>query len=288
MGNKNTGISFKLDRLVNFTNESVTGHVHLDLEGTDEYSNINSIYVIIKGIRKRNYGNKQKSIWKIFTSAKYILASPQQPGTKLNFTQGHYSWPFSVSISAYLPPSYQTQAEHLYYSLEVIFNRSWFQRNTRYSEQIIICPHVNLQRIPNNPLVFGNYKQKSQEIIINGKLNKSAFIWGEKMKLKLEIFNTKRLLIKNINISLFYTVQSKPSPIKLIRSSKFIDTILEQIVPSIENTHEEMISKSFEMQIPTTYSPPSFKHSSEVNGYCIWYDVKSSKKIILKKQKPKN
>jgi hypothetical protein len=197
MGNQNTRITFKLDRSIYSTNEPVIGHVHLDLGENGECSNIHSIDVIIKGILIHE---TQGAAFDFYTSAKYTLASPQQSEAKLNFTKGHYSWPFSVPISEHLPPSFETQAERVYYCIEVIFDRSWFQRNIIYSEQIIICPHVNLQQIPKNPLAFGNDKPNSHDIIIKGNLNKSAFIWGEKMKFKLEIFNTKRLLIKNIRI----------------------------------------------------------------------------------------
>ena len=266
MGNKNSRINLNFDRSFYYTNEPVTGHVCLNLEGNDKYSNINSISVIIKGEIYRDAGQQKSYPIGFYTSAQYILASPQQPGEKLNFTQGSYSWPFAVQLNEYLPPSFQTPIVQLYYYLEVIFERSWYRPDTSSSQKITICPHVNLEQFPKNSFNFGNDKKTNNGLTLNGILNKSAFVWGETMKFKLEIFNTKRSLIKNITISAYYKVDISPGGFSLTGSRGFTRTIFHGLVPTVENTHEEMISKSFEMKLPTTYSPPSFYYTGHVGG----------------------
>ena len=65
MGNNNTKISIKFDRYLYFTNESVTGKIHLDTEDDDEVSDINLIHVIMKGIVQRKPKNQNNPLWNI-------------------------------------------------------------------------------------------------------------------------------------------------------------------------------------------------------------------------------
>ena len=267
MGNKNTKISFEFDRPAYFTSGCVTGKVHLDITGDNELSNVELICVAVKGTLIRKPRNNNNPPWNIYESQTIILATPQQPETQLNFKKGHYSWPFSIPLNAYLPPSFFTQADHLFYFVNVTFKKAWFRRNASYSEQIKIFPHVDLGQSPNIPFKFNDNKQNTNGIVLNGTLNKMAFIRGEKIKCKLEIFNTNRLFIKNIVISLCYKALVDPKMTNIYaRASNYIHTVLEQPVTSITGTREEMISELVDVEIPSVYMPPTFYYSFDVHG----------------------
>lgn len=268
MGNKNTRISFEFTRWIYFTNENVNGCLHLNIDNDTEYSNINSVSVILRGVLEHTTHNAVPV--DIYTSAKYILESSQSDGTKLTFRRGQYSWPFSISIIENLPPSCQTPAEHMYYYVEAIFECPWYKHNMTNSQQVRICPHVNLQNFPKDSLSFGNDNQRMTDVMIRGQLQKCAFIVGEQMKFKLEIFNTKRLLIKNVMISIYFTnAVSFPSrPFLFTRSKNLFTTVFEQCVPNMIDTREEMISQSFEMTIPKDYIPPTFNCIRRIPGRC--------------------
>lgn len=269
MGNTNTQIRVDCDRPMYYTNEYVTGTVHLNLEGNEEYSNINSVMVVIRGIFKNHtQRNNEHTSWHIYLSKSNTLAFPEEIGGKLNFTQGHYSWPFSIPLVGSLPPTFATPGYELYYYLEVIFQKSRFQRDITYKQHLLICPHLSLQEIPNQPYKVHNFKENTNDMMLNVTINKSAFVSGEQIKVKLEIFNTKRLSIKNVQVSLFYTVFVSPGKNAFSRSSNTMQTICEQTVPSIENVNDEMISKTFEMSLPTTYLPSTFQYKRPIKGRC--------------------
>ncbi|CAF2549238.1 unnamed protein product [Rotaria sp. Silwood2] len=107
--------------------------------------------------------------------------------------------------------------------------------------------------MPNASFTVSDEKQNSNDIKISGALNKCGFVSGEKSKCKLEIFNTNRLLIENIVISVFYTSSLRPrrSAVNLFQSNSHTRTILEQIVTSIDNTRNEIISELLDGFIDT-------------------------------------
>jgi hypothetical protein len=258
MGNKNSQFDVKFDRSLYFTHQPVTGNISLDIKDNAEVTNVKLIYVTLKCRLVRHTKNGGDTSINIYESAPISLATPQPPATTLNFKQGNYLWPFSIQLPEYLPPTFKTRAEDLMYFVEVIFKRACFRSNIRDARKITICPRVNLQHIPNTPFTFTDHKQNMNGILVSGTLNKYGFVCAETIKCKLEIFNTKRLLIKNVGISVFYII-GPPKFAGFGGINNLTSYVVQQTVTSIANTREEMISEVLNVELPL-YSPPSFSY----------------------------
>jgi hypothetical protein len=268
MGNKNSQFDVKFDRSLYFTHQPVTGNISLDIKDNAEVTNVKLIYVTLKCRLVRHTKNGGDTSINIYESAPISLATPQPPATTLNFKQGNYLWPFSIQLPEYLPPTFKTRAEDLMYFVEVIFKRACFRSNIRDARKITICPRVNLQHIPNTPFTFTDHKQNMNGILVSGTLNKYGFVCAETIKCKLEIFNTKRLLIKNIVTSMFCTctVRAGLPSVHIFQSNNDVKTILEQTKTLINNTRDEMISELIEIELPSVYFPPTYNFACEIKG----------------------
>ncbi|CAF1475765.1 unnamed protein product [Adineta ricciae] len=287
MGNgTSSSIAINLDRSNEFyfTNEIISGTVELTIvEGRIE---VEEIFMKLTGelsytSASAGRDNKVHSTTQTdyhhipFFSRKTIFAQPK-PGQRFVYGQGRHSWPFQISLDEHLPPTMnQPQLyPNVRYYLQVVIDKSWYKPSTKERKIVAVYPHVNLSDNPQclQLTTFGNHNRK--DLTLKGTLNKSGFVPGESVQIKLEIANPQRLLIKNIICSIFQ--------IFCIGPIKRESNILQSLVPNIMNSRAMQFNETFSIEIPGNITlAPSYKYQSAsqqaaivVNDYVVRFAVK--------------
>ncbi|CAF1133618.1 unnamed protein product [Didymodactylos carnosus] len=285
-GSSRIAITFDRGETFYFANEIVSGKVQLNIIGDDRIK-VDEVYLTLTGeigytTTKTLYTSKGGKQTRTeyhdvpFFQSKIVLAHPEPPQTELIYTEGQYSWLFSIPLTAYLPPTVGQPHKypHVCYYVQVVLNKPWYKPNTRQTFYITVFPRVNLLHITNIFLstIYGNQNRK--DVTLKGALNKLGFVPGETISSTLEIHNPKHILIKHINISLVDTLQ--------IASNRRRHYVFRTTLPRIINTHDETICETFSVIIPSMYLAPSYKYTGGLRStahVCISYALRFEVKV---------
>ncbi|CAF1377406.1 unnamed protein product [Didymodactylos carnosus] len=287
MGNGSNKISVNFQRLeaFYFSDEIVTGTAHLNVIGNDRVK-VDGVYLTLTGeigytttrtVHTSKGGTQTRTEYHHvpFFQSKVQFALPEQSQTELVYTEGQYSWPFSVPLTPYLPPTLNQPERypHVRYYVQVVLDKPWYKPNTRQTFYITVFPRVNLLHIPNILMstIYGNQNRK--DISLKGTLNKLGFVPNEAITSTLEIDNPKHILIKHINVSLIETHQ--------IAYNRRGHHIFRTTLPQVLNTRQERICETFSVIIPSIYLAPSYQFSGGFTltahvsiSYALKFEVK--------------
>ncbi|CAF3707777.1 unnamed protein product [Rotaria sp. Silwood1] len=139
---------------------------------------------------------------------------------------------------------------------------------------LTVFPRVNLLNNPQCLIssVFGNHNRK--DVTLKGNIYKLGYVPGEMITGILEIENPRKILLKQVYLSLIQHYR--------IECNTGKETIIQTILPTIVNTKQEHITEKFSIAIPLTYLAPSyefhggFQHMANVHvNYILEFDVKA-------------
>ncbi|CAF3607951.1 unnamed protein product [Rotaria socialis] len=105
---------------------------------------------------------------------------------------GQYSWPFQIVFLVHLPPFFNQPATYPHI-------RSNLTENLHFKVFPMVGILQNVQ-CPNSTI---SENRNRKAIAFKGTLNKANYSPGETAILKAEIENPKRILIQQVNISMF-------------------------------------------------------------------------------------
>ncbi|UJR17141.1 hypothetical protein I4U23_004037 [Adineta vaga] len=267
MGNgTSSSITIHIDRSNGFyfTDETISGTVELTInEGHIEAEEIfmqltgEIGYTSTRTVRdNKNHSSTQTDYHHVpFYSHKTIFSQPKPGQKEIHYGPGKYSWPFQISFENHLPPTMnQPQLyPHVRYYLQVVIDKPWYKPNTRERKYVAVYPHVDLLQNPQclQMTTLGNHNRK--DIALRGTINKSGYVPGEYIHIKLDIDNPKRILIKHINFSLLQSYR--------IGANARQSNILQSTLPHIVNSKVQQINETYAIQIPSNITlPPSYQY----------------------------
>jgi hypothetical protein len=139
-----------------------------------------------------------------FYSLAITLARPECGQKELVFEQGYYWWPFQFQVPHHLPPTTNKPLDypHLRYYLQVMIDKPWYKPDTKEIKSLTIYPRVNLLQNPQCLQTTTIANQNSKDITLKCTLNKSGYVSGELIKVKLNIQNPRKVLIKHIDVTM--------------------------------------------------------------------------------------
>ncbi|CAF1115165.1 unnamed protein product [Rotaria sordida] len=288
MGSNNSvNIAINLDRMNPFfyAGESVSGTVNVNIK--EGHIKVDELFIELKGetgyttthtIHESNGSTRTETHYHTITFflEKMILESSQSGKKELVYHSGQYSWRFDIQLPPQLPPT--INESHRYprarYYLRFVIDKPWYKRNKNETLYLTVFPRVNLLNNPQCLMssIFGNHNRK--DVTLKGNINKLGYVPGEMITGTLEIENPRKILLKQIFLSLIQYYQ--------IECNAGKETVIQTILPTIVNTKEEYIMEKFSLAIPITYLAPSyefhsgFKHTAKVHvNYFLEFDVKA-------------
>jgi len=103
--------------------------------------------------------------------------------------------------------------------------------------------------------------ENTEDIVIRGIVNKTGYVPGEIINITLDINNTQKFVIKNVNFTMIQVYRIA----KCIRGYNIFETTL----PNIFNSKEEEIKETFSVIVPSVSIPPSFRFQDQVDKFII-------------------
>jgi hypothetical protein len=273
MGNGNScAIRINLDRVNSFyfTDEIISGTARLHV--AEGKIRADKIFIMLIGeigyttTQTVSNGDDQTTIQIQyhdipFHSAKIILVRPKLGQKELVFSQGQYSWPFQIPLTNQLPPS--INEPHLYphvkYYLQVVIDKPWYRPNTKETKYLTVYPCVNLLENPQclSSSIFENQNRK--DITLKCTLNKTGYVPGEIINIKLEIENPRKVLIQRIDISMLQSYR--------IGQGSHDNNVFQTTLPNIMCSKDEQIEETHNITIPSIKLPPSYQFQSETQKF---------------------
>jgi Arrestin (or S-antigen), N-terminal domain/Arrestin (or S-antigen), C-terminal domain len=287
MGNdSSSGITIDLDRnnLLYYSGETVCGTVKLNI--TEQNLETGEIYISITG--EVGYGtircalnaegthlSPSNYIQTQFYYKKVSLSGSDMAEQEFIYNRGQYAWPFRIPLIDHLPPTINKPdvIPRVRYYLEVVIDKPWYKSNIRRKKYLTIYPRVNLLQNPQclSPSTFECENRK--DIILTATMNKLGYVSGENIQFTLDIQNPRKLLIRNINLSMFkyHRIGNRLNQCMLYKIT----------LPKIENLANAQIMEMFSIKIPSIKYPPSYKFQGEnANAFVhIYYTLKLTVKI---------
>ena len=285
MGNDiSSGITIDLDRndLFYYSGETVCGTVGLNV--TEDNLETREIYISLIGevgygtIRSAPNGvhlSPNEYIQTQFYSKKVSLSRSNMAEERLIYNRGQYVWPFQLPLIDHLPPTINKPDvfPHVRYYLQVVIDKPWYTSNTRRKKLLTIYPRVNLlqNRRCLSPTTFECENRK--DILLKATFNRLGFVPGENIQFTLIIQNPRKLLIRNIDLSMLKCYRIETELNKCI--------VYKTTLPKIENLTDTQVMEIFSIKLPSTQYPPSYKFQGEnISPFVhIYYILKLTVKI---------
>jgi len=266
MGNSQSGeILLKLDRinLIYLTNEIIRGNVLLTInEGQlkiDEISicltgeiGYTKTKLTVDGTGQSITTTDYKQIE--FYSQKIPFLQRKTGENKLILSKGEYSWPFEITLVNSLPPTLNQYHSYPYvsYRLRITMNQSWYEPNRSQTTFVTIYPFVDLQR---NSLKTKFENESGKDIQLKCILDKLTYFPNEFIHMEMNLTNSKRLLIKQIDFYLYQFYQ--------IQSNSKENLLFQTTLPNLFNEKDEQIHRTCSILIPSHVIPPTFRYQNE-------------------------
>ena len=287
MGNdSSSGITIDVDRtnLFYYSGETISGTVKLNI--TEEQLETGKIYISITGevgyatMRSTPNGDgihlsPSDYIQTQFYYKKVSLSGSNMAEQEFIYNRGQYAWPFRIPLIDHLPPTINQPdvVPRVRYYLEVVIDKPWYKSNIRRKKYLTIYPRVNLLQNPRclSPSIFECENRK--DITLTATMDKLGYVSGESIQFTLDIQNPRKLLIRNINLSMlkYHRIGNRLNQCMLYKI----------VLPKIENLTNAQIMEMFSIKIPSIQYPPSYKFQGEnVNAFVhIYYMLKLTAKI---------
>ncbi|CAF4021812.1 unnamed protein product, partial [Rotaria sp. Silwood1] len=252
-----------------YAGESVTGTVSVNIK--EGHITVDELFIVLKDetgyttthtIHESNGSTRTETHYHhtiVFFSEKNIFERPGSGKKKESvYLSGQYLWRFDIQLPPQLPST--TNESHNLGTNETLY--------------LTVFPRVNLLNNPQCLIssVFGNHNRK--DVTLKGNIYKLGYVPGEMITGILEIENPRKILLKQVYLSLIQHYR--------IECNTGKETIIQTILPTIVNTKQEHITEKFSIAIPLTYLAPSyefhggFQHMANVHvNYILEFDVKA-------------